>query len=155
MDRELHLKLTIRLYTDDNRRCFGPGIATLLERVREHRSLRAAASGDSPGSICPPWVSQVSRSRWRLSSSFPWYREKMTTYLLGMLSSHSRTWQYKGFDDMTAPPKNVFAPPMREHKRIIAKAGEKVKPPGKNLSAAFHIRPPGVLFFGSVNLCQK
>ena len=44
MDRELHLKLTIRLYTDDHRRCFGPGIATLLERVREHRSLRAAAS---------------------------------------------------------------------------------------------------------------
>lgn len=44
MDRELHLKLTIRLYTDDNRRCFGPGIAMLLERVREHRSLRAAAS---------------------------------------------------------------------------------------------------------------
>ena len=44
MDRELHLKLTIRLYTDDNRRCFGPGIATLLERVREHSSLRAAAS---------------------------------------------------------------------------------------------------------------
>lgn len=44
MDRELHLKLTIRLYTDDNRRCFGPGIATLLERVREHHSLRAAAS---------------------------------------------------------------------------------------------------------------
>lgn len=44
MDRELHLKLTIRLYTDDNRRCFGPGIATLLERVREHHSLRAAAA---------------------------------------------------------------------------------------------------------------
>ena len=44
MDKELHLKLTIRLYTDDNRRCFGPGIATLLERVREHRSLRAAAA---------------------------------------------------------------------------------------------------------------
>lgn len=43
MDKELHLKLTIRLYSDDNRRCFGPGIATLLERVREHRSLRAAA----------------------------------------------------------------------------------------------------------------
>lgn len=44
MDKELHLKLTIRLYTDDNQRCFGPGIATLLERVREHRSLRAAAA---------------------------------------------------------------------------------------------------------------
>ena len=44
MDKELHLKLTVRLYTDDNQRCFGPGIATLLERVREHSSLRAAAA---------------------------------------------------------------------------------------------------------------
>lgn len=44
MDKELHLKLTVRLFTDDNQRCFGPGIATLLERVREHRSLRAAAA---------------------------------------------------------------------------------------------------------------
>ena len=43
MDRELHLKLTVRLYTDDNQRCFGPGIATLLERIQEHKSLRAAA----------------------------------------------------------------------------------------------------------------
>ena len=43
MKKELHLKFTIRLFTDDNQRCFGPGIATLLERVREHRSLRAAA----------------------------------------------------------------------------------------------------------------
>lgn len=44
MDKELHLKLTVRLYTDDNQRCFGPGIATLLERVREHHSLRSAAA---------------------------------------------------------------------------------------------------------------
>ena len=44
MDKELHLKLTVRLYTDDNQRCFGPGIAMLLERVREHKSLRAAAA---------------------------------------------------------------------------------------------------------------
>ena len=43
MSKELHLKLTVRLYTDDNQRCFGPGIATLLERVQEHKSLRAAA----------------------------------------------------------------------------------------------------------------
>ena len=43
MSKELHLKLTVRLYSDDNQRCFGPGIATLMERVREHRSLRAAA----------------------------------------------------------------------------------------------------------------
>lgn len=43
MDKELHLKLTLRLYSEDDRRCFGPGVATLLERVREHKSLRAAA----------------------------------------------------------------------------------------------------------------
>ena len=44
MDKDLHLKLTIRLFTDDHDRCFGPGIATLLHRVEEHRSLRAAAA---------------------------------------------------------------------------------------------------------------
>ena len=43
MDKDLHLKLTVRLYTDDAGRCFGPGIATLLHRVEEHRSLRAGA----------------------------------------------------------------------------------------------------------------
>ena len=43
MKKELQLKLTIRLYSDDNERCFGPGIALLLSRVREHSSLRAAA----------------------------------------------------------------------------------------------------------------
>ena len=44
MDKELRLALTIRLYSDDGRRCFGPGVATLLLRVREHKSLRAAAA---------------------------------------------------------------------------------------------------------------
>jgi molybdate transport repressor ModE-like protein len=44
MEKELHLKLTIRLYSDDNERCFGPGIATLLHRVTEYRSLRAGAA---------------------------------------------------------------------------------------------------------------
>jgi len=44
MKKELHLKLTIRLYSDDNERCFGPGIATLLHCVQEHHSLRAAAA---------------------------------------------------------------------------------------------------------------
>ncbi len=33
--------LTVRLFTKE--KCFGPGIAELLERVEEHRSLRAAA----------------------------------------------------------------------------------------------------------------
>ena len=44
MEQQLHLKLTIRLCTDDQRRCFGPGIATLLEQVQLHHSLRAAAA---------------------------------------------------------------------------------------------------------------
>lgn len=39
-----HLKLTVRLYGEAEQRCFGPGMAELLERVREHRSLRAAAA---------------------------------------------------------------------------------------------------------------
>ena len=41
----LHPKLTIRLYTED--KCFGPGIAELLERVEVHKSLRAAAQSMS------------------------------------------------------------------------------------------------------------
>jgi len=40
MDR-LHPALTVRLYTD--RKCFGPGVAMLLRRVRMFHSLRAAA----------------------------------------------------------------------------------------------------------------
>ena len=42
--KELHLKVTLRIYSADDQRCFGPGIATLLQRVREHRSLRAGAA---------------------------------------------------------------------------------------------------------------
>ena len=42
--RDLHLKVTLRIYSDDDQRCFGPGIATLLQRVREHHSLRAGAA---------------------------------------------------------------------------------------------------------------
>lgn len=44
MKKDLRLKLTIRLYSGDDERCFGPGIAVLLHRVEEHRSLRAAAA---------------------------------------------------------------------------------------------------------------
>lgn len=44
MEQNLQLKLTVRLFTEDDRRCFGPGIATLLERVQLHKSLRSAAA---------------------------------------------------------------------------------------------------------------
>lgn len=37
----LHPALTVRLYTD--KKCFGPGVAMLLARVRKLHSLRAAA----------------------------------------------------------------------------------------------------------------
>ena len=42
MSEFLHPVLTVRLFTD--RKCFGPGVATLLHRVETHRSLRAAAA---------------------------------------------------------------------------------------------------------------
>ena len=41
MRNDLHANLTVRIFTD--RKCFGPGVAELLRRVRELRSLRAAA----------------------------------------------------------------------------------------------------------------
>ena len=41
MEKYIYPKLTIRLFTDQ--KCFGPGVATLLHRVEEHRSLRSAA----------------------------------------------------------------------------------------------------------------
>ena len=41
MKNNLHPVLTVRLFTD--RKCFGPGVAELLHRVEEVRSLRAAA----------------------------------------------------------------------------------------------------------------
>lgn len=41
MEKKLYPVLTVRLFSDG--KCFGPGIAELLERVEEHRSLRAAA----------------------------------------------------------------------------------------------------------------
>lgn len=42
---ELHLKVTLRIYSDDDQRCFGPGIATLLQRV--------------PGAPLPPGRSRL------------------------------------------------------------------------------------------------
>ena len=41
METKLHPGLTIRLFREQ--KCFGPGVAELLRRVDEHRSLRAAA----------------------------------------------------------------------------------------------------------------
>ncbi len=41
MEKKLYPVLTVRLFKEE--KCFGPGIAELLERVEEHRSLRAAA----------------------------------------------------------------------------------------------------------------
>ena len=38
--KQLHYTLTLRIYGED--KCFGPGIAELLERVDEFKSLRQA-----------------------------------------------------------------------------------------------------------------
>ena len=42
METTLHPVLSVRLFKEE--KCFGPGIAQLLERVEEHHSLRAAAA---------------------------------------------------------------------------------------------------------------
>lgn len=39
MARELRPNISVRVFTDQ--KCFGPGLAELLRRVEEHRSLRA------------------------------------------------------------------------------------------------------------------
>lgn len=44
----MELKLTPR-FLQNGQRFFGPGVAELLERVREHRSLRAAAAFHGDG----------------------------------------------------------------------------------------------------------
>ena len=43
MGNKLHWKATLRIVDDAGERCFGPGVAALLEGVEEKRSLRAAA----------------------------------------------------------------------------------------------------------------
>ena len=40
-EKKLHPVITVRLYTDE--KCFGPGVAMLLERVERLHSLRSAA----------------------------------------------------------------------------------------------------------------
>lgn len=43
ISNDLRLTVTLRLLDTEGQRRFGPGVAALLERVREKRSLRAAA----------------------------------------------------------------------------------------------------------------
>ncbi len=43
-NHDLRLTVTLRLLDGEGRRRFGPGVAALLEEVREQRSLRAAAA---------------------------------------------------------------------------------------------------------------
>lgn len=41
MEKNLRPVISVRIFAEE--KCFGPGIAALLNRVREHHSLRAAA----------------------------------------------------------------------------------------------------------------
>ena len=41
----MHYKMVIRLFTEDENKAFGPGVAELLRRVDGLHSLRAAAMG--------------------------------------------------------------------------------------------------------------
>ena len=42
MNDRLRPNISVRLFTDE--KCFGPGIAALLRRIKEYRSLRSAAA---------------------------------------------------------------------------------------------------------------
>ena len=41
MEQNLHPVLSIRIFAEE--KCFGPGVAALLNRIHDHHSLRAAA----------------------------------------------------------------------------------------------------------------
>lgn len=45
MEKNITVRLTARFFAEE--KCFGPGVARLLEAVEEHRSLRAAAASMS------------------------------------------------------------------------------------------------------------
>ena len=51
--KKLHPVITVRLYTDE--KCFGPGVAMLLERVERLHSLRSAAM-DMDMAYSKPWT---------------------------------------------------------------------------------------------------
>ena len=80
MEKELHLKLIVRLFTDDHQRCFGPGIATLLHRVEERRSLRAAAAS----------MDMAYSKAWRIIRTaeevFGWFLTQLPLWLMAMIT---------------------------------------------------------------------
>ena len=41
MEKKLRPVLSVRIFAEE--KCFGPGVAALLNRIHEHHSLRAAA----------------------------------------------------------------------------------------------------------------
>lgn len=44
MEQKYQPVLSLRVFTKDGVKCFGPGVAELLRRVQQERSLRAAAT---------------------------------------------------------------------------------------------------------------
>ena len=43
MEKTFKPVLSLRIFTEEGEKCFGPGVAELLRRVQKERSLRAAA----------------------------------------------------------------------------------------------------------------
>ena len=66
MRNDLHANLTVRIFTD--RKCFGPGVAELLRRVRELHSLRAAAMSMNMA-YSKAWTVLRTARRWRRRAS--------------------------------------------------------------------------------------
>lgn len=88
--KELHLKLTIRLFSDAQPHSFGPGIAQLLHRVEQHHSLRAAAAS----------MDMAYSKAWRILRS----AEAVTGYPM----LHSRTGGRGGGGAVLTPEAKAF-----------------------------------------------
>ena len=69
MRNDLHANLTVRIFTD--RKCFGPGVAELLRRVRELHSLRAAAMSMNMAYSKAWTVLRTAQEGWASSCSGP------------------------------------------------------------------------------------
>lgn len=69
MENNFRPVLTIRIFGED--KCFGPGVAVLLRRVRELHSLRAAAMSIGMAYSKAWTILKTPSCRWASSCSIP------------------------------------------------------------------------------------
>lgn len=80
MEQTFRPVLTIRIFGEE--KCFGPGVAVLLRKVRELHSLRAAAMSIGMAYSKAWTILKTRSSRWASSCSIP-QPEENTEEVLG------------------------------------------------------------------------